>query len=83
MTKGQKLYNALVVSLSMYYPHLYDMTVSDARQNAYDNDNYVLKAILDSMISIYPEHKDKTFRQIQSKACEMEYKEYKKKNETT
>ena len=80
MTKGQKLYNALVASLTMYYPHLYDMTVSDGRQNAYNNDNYVLKVILDSMILAYPEYKDKTFRYLESRAGEMEYKEYKKKN---
>lgn len=80
MTKGQKLYNMLVESLTMYYPHLYDMTVSDGRQNAYNNDNFVLHSILDAMISIYPEHKDKTFRYLESRADEMEYKEHKKKN---
>lgn len=83
MTKGQKLYNTLVASLTMYYPHLYDMTVIDARQNAYNNDNYVLKAILDSMLLVYPEYKDKTFRYLEGRAGEMEYREYKKKNETT
>lgn len=80
MTKGQKLYNYLVASLSMYYPHLYDMTVTDARQNAYNNDNYVLKVILDSMILVYPEYKDKTFRYLENRAREMEYKEHEKKN---
>jgi len=71
MTKGQKLYNALIASLTMYYPHLYDMTVTDARQNAYNNDNYVLKNILDSMILAYPEYKDKTFRYLESRAVEI------------
>jgi hypothetical protein len=80
MTKGQKLYNALVVSLTMHYPHLYDMTVSDARHTAYLYDNFVLHSILNAMISIYPEHKDKTFRFLESHANEMEYKEHKKKN---
>lgn len=78
MTKGQKLYNALVFSLTMHYPHLYDMTVSDASHTAYLYDNFVLHSILNAMIFIYPEHKDKTFRRIQSKACEMEYREHKK-----
>ena len=80
MTKGQKLYNALVASLTMYYPHLYDMTVIDARKNAYNNDNHVLKNILHSMILAYPEYKDKTFRYLENRAAEMEYKKYKKKN---
>lgn len=76
MTKGQKLYNTLVVSLTTYYPHLYDMTLSDARHTAYLCDNFVLHSILNAMISIYPEHKDKTFRYLESRAGEMQYKEY-------
>ena len=80
MTKGQKLYNDLIVSLTMHYPHLYDMTLSDARHTAYLYDNFVLHSILNAMISIYPENKDKTFRYLENRAGEIEYKEYKKKN---
>lgn len=80
MTKGQKLYNALIVSLTMHYPHLYDMTLSDARHTAYLYDNFVLHSILNAMISIYPKNKDKTFRYLENRAGEIEYKEYKKKN---
>ena len=79
MTKGQKLYNALVFSLTMNYPHLNDMTVNDARHTAYLCDNYILHSVLNAMISIYPEYKDKTFRYLQNRASKMEYKEHKRK----
>lgn len=80
MTKGQHLYNLLVVELLMNYPHLNDMTVSDARQNAYNNDNYVLNGILNVMLMSYPKYANKTFRQLQSMAQNMYYKESKKKD---
>lgn len=81
MTKGQKLYNGLVAVLTMRYPHINEMTVRDARNNAYQNDHWVLHSILNRMIDVYPEYADKTFARLESRAIEMEYKELKKKVE--
>ena len=78
MTKGQKLFNSMIVMLSLHYPHLHHMTVREGRDNAYNNDNWVLHSILNVMIHHYPKYADKTFSYLQSRAGEMEYKELKK-----
>lgn len=78
MTKGQKLFNLLVVVLDNNYPHIRNMTVRDACHGAYLVDHFLLHSLLNVMIMVYPEYADKTFSYLQSRAGEMEYKEIKK-----